>query len=212
MIKAVLFDLDGVLIETEYRNIMIKADICRRFGLKWDDENLYTAAARPFKKTLPIMYPELTQRQLREIHDVYHSLAYTGLDYHRLRTSGAGMLLQALHNQGYKTAIVSLSGTEKINEVLAANHWEPFVDSFVSYDDVEKAKPDPDGYFIAMKKLGVTPDECVIIEDSQVGIEAARAAGCICICRKENRYPIEQSGADYYINDMLEAVRIINEL
>ena len=212
MIKAVLFDLDGVLIETEYRNIRIKADICRKHGLKWDDSNFYTAAARPFARMLPIMYPELTEGQVKEILDEYRPLGYVGLDYHRLRTAGANELLQMLHDQGYKIAIVSLSRTEKINEVLEVNDWENLIESFVSYDDVEKAKPDPDGYFKAMKKLGVSPDECVIIEDSQVGIEAAKAAGCVCICRRENRYPIEQHGADYYIDDMPEAVRIINEL
>ena len=212
MIRAILFDLDGVLIETEYRNIMIKAEICRKHGLSWTDENFYYAAARPFKRTLPVMYPELTEEQLRQIHDEYHRIAYSGLDYHRLRTSGAGMLMQALHNQGYVIAIVSLSPAEKIREVLQVNHWERFADSFVSADDVERQKPDPDGYLKAMNKLGVKADECVIIEDSQVGIDAAKAAGCICICRRESRYPIEQNGADYYIDDMLEAVSIINEL
>lgn len=212
MIKAILFDLDGVLIETEYRAIMIKADLCRRRGLKWDDSNFYAAAARPFARTLPVMYSELTEEELQDILKEYRSLAYGKIDYHEYRTPGAGMLLQALHNQGYKIAIVSLSKTDKINDVLKDNHWERFVDTFVSDDDVEKRKPDPDGYLKAMKKLGVSPDECVIIEDSQVGIDAARAAGCVCICRTENRYPIEQNGADYYIDDMLDAVRIINGL
>ena len=67
MIKAVLFDLDGVLIETEYRHIMIKADICREYGLNWTDKTFYIAAARRFTEVLPLLFPEKTPEELKAV-------------------------------------------------------------------------------------------------------------------------------------------------
>ncbi|MBQ1521162.1 MAG: HAD family hydrolase, partial [Erysipelotrichaceae bacterium] len=112
----------------------------------------------------------------------------------------------------YRIAIASMSPRRKIDQVLSLNHWEEFVDLYVASDDVERLKPDPDSYLKAMNKLGMQSNECIVIEDSQVGIDAAHGAGCRYICHREQRYPIEQTGADYYIDDLLDALGIINEM
>ena len=212
MIKAVIFDLDGVLIDTEYRQIMIKVDVCTRYGLNWTEDTYTTAAGSKFTDILPLLFPDMNKRELKEIRDEYYRVGYDGIDYHSLRIPGAGMALNALYNQGYRIAIASMSFKDKIKEVLEVNHWDKFVETFVSRDDVTKRKPDPDAYLQAMKKLGLSSEECVIVEDSHIGIEAAKAAGCKCICRRENRYPSNQIGADYYIDEMTEVVRIVNEI
>ena len=212
MIKAVIFDLDGVLIDTEYRAIKIKADLCRRYGLEWTADDYYRTAARPFATTIGRLFPDKTQEELNGMLAEYRSIAYVDMDYHRLAMPNAGELLKILHEQGYRIAIASMSPRRKINQVLSANHWENYVDLFVASDDVERLKPDPDSYLKAMNKLGMTSDECIVIEDSQVGIDAAHGAGCRCICRREHRYPIEQTGAEYYIDDLLDAAGIINEM
>ena len=212
MIKAVLFDLDGVLIETEYRHIMIKADICRQYGLNWTDETFYIAAARRFTEVLPILFPDKTPEELKAINDHYYRIAYTRLDYHALKTEGAGTVLRALHNQGYKLAIVSMSNSEKLSQVIGDNHWENLIDVIITSSMVTRTKPDPESYLKTMEILGLTPEECIVVEDSRVGIESAHRAGCKVICRKEYRYPCNQEGADYYVDDLLDVVKLINEL
>ena len=212
MIKAVIFDLDGVLIDTEYRAIMIKADLCRRYGLQWTAEDYYRTAARPFATTIGRLFPEKSQDELNRMLAEYRSIAYVDMDYHRLAIPGVKELLETLRGKGYRIAIASMSPKRKIDQVLSANHWEKFIDLFVSSDDVERLKPDPDCYLKAMSKLGVNSDECIVIEDSQVGIDAAHGAGCKCICRREHRYPIEQRNADFYIDEMQEAAEIINKI
>lgn len=212
MIKAVLFDLDGVLIETEYRHIMIKADICRQYGLNWTDETFYIAAARRFTEVLPILFPDKTPEEIKVINDHYYRVAYTRLDYHALKTEGAGTVLRALHNQGYKLAIVSMSNSQKLSEVISDNHWENLIDVVITSSMVSRTKPDPESYLKTMEILGLKPEECIVVEDSCVGIEAAHAAGCRVICRREHRYPCNQEGADYYVDNLLEVVRLVNEL
>ena len=212
MIKAVIFDLDGVLIDTEFRAINIKADLCRRYGLEWTAEDYYRTAARPFTSTIGKLFPDKTQEELDRMLKEYRSIAYVDMDYRRLAMPNAGELLKQLHRQGYRIAIASMSPRRKIDQVLSLNHWEEFVDLYVASDDVERLKPDPDCYLKAMNKLGMQSNECIVIEDSQVGIDAAHGAGCRCICHREQRYPIEQTGADYYIDDLLDALAIINEM
>ena len=213
MIKAVLFDLDGVLIETELRHIMIKADLCREYGLNWTDETFYMAAGRKFTEALPDLFPYKTPEELKAINDHYYQVAYTDrLDYHALKTEGAGTVLRALHNRGYKLAIVSMSNSEKLSQVIGDNHWENLIDVIITSSMVTRTKPDPESYLKTMEILGLTPEECIVVEDSRVGIESAHRAGCKVICRKEHRYPCNQEGADYYVDDLLDVVKLINEL
>ena len=212
MIKAVLFDLDGVLIETEYRHVMIKADICRQYGLTWTDDTFYLAAGRKFTEVLPDLFPDKTPEELKAINDHYYRVAYTRLDYHALKTEGAGTVLRALHNQGYKLAIVSTSNSEKLSQVIGDNHWEKLIDVVITSSMVSKTKPDPESYLQTMDILGLKPEECIVVEDSRIGIEAAHRAGCIVICRRDQRYPCNQEGADYYVDDLLDVVTLINEL
>ena len=154
MIKAVLFDLDGVLIETELRHIMIKADLCREYGLNWTDETFYMAAGRKFTEALPDLFPYKTPEELKAINDHYYQVAYTDrLDYHALKTEGAGIVLRALHNQGYKLAIVSMSNSQKLSEVIGDNHWENLIDVVITSSMVSRTKPDPESYLKTMEIL-----------------------------------------------------------
>ena len=84
MIKAVIFDLDGVLIDTEFRAINIKADLCRRYGLEWTAEDYYRTAARPFTSTIGKLFPDKTQEELDRMLKEYRSIAYVDMDYRRL--------------------------------------------------------------------------------------------------------------------------------
>ena len=94
MIKAVIFDLDGVLIDTEFRAINIKADLCRRYGLEWSAEDYYRTAARPFTSTIGKLFPDKTQEELDRMLKEYRSIAYVDMDYHRLAMPNAGKLLE----------------------------------------------------------------------------------------------------------------------
>ena len=66
------------------------------------------------------------------------------------------------------------------------------------------SKPDPEIYIYTMKKMGVEPKDCYVVEDSTFGLQAAESAGAVVICKRDDRFGYDQSGADYYIDRLAE--------
>ena len=69
-------------------------------------------------------------------------------------------------------------------------------------------KPDPEIYIYTMKKMGVEPKDCYVVEDSTFGLQAAESAGAVVICKRDDRFGYDQSGADYYIDRLAEIENI----
>lgn len=88
-----------------------------------------------------------------------------------------------------KTAIASGASLDRINIVLERFGWQNYFDTVVSTDHVAyKGKPDPAVFLYAARQLGVAPEECVVVEDSENGLEAAKNAGMRCVIRFDERW------------------------
>ena len=213
MIKAIIFDLDGVLIETEVRNVMIKKHTVEKYGVIWNRELSEKLAGMKFADVLDKVLSYLDDETRKKIHDEYYAVAYGGqISYRELESPNASELLKRLKAEGYKMALATNSAMDKITQVLKENQWEGIFDLIMDADSVTKKKPDPEVYLTAMARLDSTPEETVVIEDSRAGLTSAIASGATVICRKENRFEIDQSGADFYIDDLLEIEDIVNNL
>ena len=117
-------------------------------------------------------------------------------------------LLQSLKlfkKNKFKIALAS-SGTKKyINVVLAKFKIADYFDVIVSGDDIKRGKPDPEIFSVAVKKLGLKPEETLVLEDATNGIEAAKSAGCKCIAVINKMTPPQNySKADLVINSLEE--------
>lgn len=91
----------------------------------------------------------------------------------------------------------------------ACRRIKEFFDVILSGEDFENSKPDPEIYISAMKSLGVKKHDCIIIEDSDYGIEAGNKAGAFVIAKKDERFGFSQAKADLQVYDLLEAYRYI---
>jgi HAD superfamily hydrolase (TIGR01509 family) len=90
---------------------------------------------------------------------------------------GALKWLHMLHRKGWGQAIASAAPRANIETILDVLHASECFEAIVSADDVHRGKPDPEVFLIAATKLGVAPEHCIVVEDAEHGIEAARAAG-----------------------------------
>ncbi|MBE9482626.1 MAG: HAD family phosphatase, partial [Chloroflexi bacterium] len=118
---------------------------------------------------------------------------------------GAIELLKSLREHGFKVALASSAPMENIQLVTQGLGINNYFHSIVSGRDVSKGKPSPQGFLLAAKKLGISPQNCIIIEDAVAGVTAAKRAGMRCIA-VTNTHPRESlTGADLVI-DTLEAV------
>ncbi|NOX71287.1 MAG: HAD family phosphatase [Candidatus Micrarchaeota archaeon] len=118
---------------------------------------------------------------------------------------GAKESLGLFRRSGFKIALATSGTNEYIDIVLDKFRLREYFDAIVSGDDVKKGKPNPEPYLVTAKRLGMKPDECLVLEDSEKGIESAKAAGCRCIAiPSPNTLPQDRSRADMVVRSLNE--------
>lgn len=180
MIKAILFDMDGVLIDAKDWHYDALNRALGHFGYTISREShLSTFDGLPTRQKLKIL---TKSRGLPDgLHEFLNSLkqSYTmELSYQRCKpVFHHQYALSRLKNDKYLTAVCSNSVRKSVEAMMQLSGLSPYLDVMLSNEDVSKGKPDPEMYTKAMEALGVSPQECLILEDNDHGIEAALASG-----------------------------------
>jgi len=180
MIRAVLFDMDGVLIDAKewhYEALNRALDL---FGMPIDRQaHLTTFDGLPTRRKLEIL--SRTNGLPKGLHELIHELKqdYTmELIYTRCKPVFAHQYaLSRLKHDGYKIAVCSNSIRVTIESMMRRAGLIEYIDLIVSNEDVTRAKPDPEMYVTTMERFGLRPDECLILEDNEYGLKAARDSG-----------------------------------
>ena len=180
-IKAILFDMDGVLIDAKdwhYEALNRALDL---FGLGIGrDEHLSTFDGLPTKDKLKILskargLPKSLHQFLNNLKQKYTvEIAYAlckPIFHHQYA-------LSHLAEEGYRLAVCSNSIRNTVELLMKLSALEAYLEFTLSNEDVTKAKPDPEIYQIACEKMQLNPAECLIVEDNEKGILAAEASGC----------------------------------
>lgn len=175
-LQAVLFDMDGTLVDTERLWWEAVEQVADGLGHGLTGADQPEVLGRPVEHTAAWL-GGITGAPVREIAEELH-----GEFAHRVRTGivprpGATRLLDALARDGVPTALVTASPRAVADTVLRALGAERFAVS-VTADDTEHTKPAPDPYLAACRALGVEPAACVAVEDTPTGVTSAEAAGC----------------------------------
>jgi HAD superfamily hydrolase (TIGR01509 family) len=177
-LQAVLFDMDGLLVDTEPLWLEVETEVMARLGSDWteaDQEQLLggslerTVAYLLSKATRPVA-PEVVAEWMMD--GIVARVASGGVPVQL----GARELLAEVAAAGVPRALVTSSQRRFMAAVLASTGMT--FDVVVCAEDVSATKPDPEPYLLGAKLLGVSPSECVVLEDSPNGVAAAEAAGC----------------------------------
>ena len=200
-VRAVLFDLDGVLVESREATERVWRDWALRKGI---DEDELVSAMHGVRsvEVIRALRPELDA--VAESEEVERRQAE---DVRGLRAiPGAAEALGALREEA--VAVVT-SATRPLAEArLGAVGIEPPA-VMVFAGDVERGKPDPEGYLTAARRLGVDPAEALVVEDSPPGIEAGRAAGAATVGVTSTHAAAELAAADVVIGSLEELPRVL---
>ena len=180
MIEAVIFDLDGLLADTESLHRQSYQEILREYGCEPSDEEYLDYWIRTGKGAaywmqeheLELDLSELQQQKHRRYMDLVRSSAQA--------MTGAVELLQRL-SEKKKLALASASFRDSVYGVIKILNIAHYFDTIVTRNDVPRSKPFPDIFLHAAEQLEVTPEECVVLEDSERGVLAAHRAGMKCI-------------------------------
>lgn len=179
-IKAVIFDMDGVLIEARdwhYESLNKALSLFGSEITRYD--HLVTFDGLPTKKKLEML--SLEGGLPIKLHDFINDLKqeYTWeIVYTKCKPIFHHQYaLSKLKNEGYILSVCSNSVRKTIELMMERSGLLPYLDFFLSNQDVVKGKPDPEIYNKAIQKLGLNPHECLIVEDNQNGVKAALASG-----------------------------------
>ncbi|TDQ92430.1 HAD family hydrolase [Paraburkholderia silvatlantica] len=188
MIKAVIFDMDGVLIEAKEWHYDALNRALQLFGYEINRiDHLTTYDGLPTKKKLEMLslqneLPRVLHAFINEMKQQYTTELVHALCKPRFVHEFA---LSKLKAKGYKLAVASNSIRQTVELMMSKAGLEKYLDVMLSNEDVSNAKPDPEIYLKAMQSLGCKPEECVIVEDNENGVRAARASGAHVLVVKE---------------------------
>ncbi|GAC1350419.1 MAG: beta-phosphoglucomutase [Ktedonobacteraceae bacterium] len=180
-IQAVIWDLDGVIIDSAEEHRQAWQRLAREEGVKLSDEDFWATFGKRNDDIFAILWGPLAPEQVK-------ALAKRKEAYFRelIRTSaaplpGAMELMRGLHEAGFRQALASstpIENIELISEVLGLGRY---LAAWISGETVPHGKPAPDIFLAAAKALNVLPEHSLVIEDAVAGVEAAHAAGMRCI-------------------------------
>jgi beta-phosphoglucomutase len=178
-IKAILFDFDGTLADTMEDLFSAWKKSFLKFGIEIKKEDYFPLEGTKVLEVAKIISdkyglnaePEELVRLKNEFYLQDNSFSFY---------PGVVGFIDALHNKGVTKAIVSASQREKLEKTVSKSFLDKF-DAIITSEDYALGKPNPEPYQKAMSKLGLTPAECIVVENAPLGIESAKAAGCYCI-------------------------------
>ncbi len=196
---AILFDMDGVLVDSTTGVVRIWREWAEKHGLDVD-RVLEVSHGRRVVETISLVAPELDAAS--EANE-YQRIEVEGLDG-VLEIEGARELLASLPPDGWT---VVTSGTRFIARKKLEHVGLPVPDRIVTAEDVENGKPDPEAYLKGAEALGAHPEACVVVEDAPSGIRSAKAAGMrvIAVATTYRREDLTEADA---VADSLAGIRV----
>jgi len=185
MIKAIIFDMDGVLVDSEPINYEVNKIAFEKAGVKISKKEFIeewvvkgTGSREAIKRhNVKMSFEDLQKIKKKIYFDVLKKKV-------KLKPNAKTALIRL--NKKYKMALASHAHKYNVNIIVSKFSLDKFFHVILSKQDVNKGKPDPEIFLKASERLGVKPDECLVIEDTEKGIIAAKRAGMMCIAVPDN--------------------------
>ena len=191
MTKAVIFDMDGLLVDTEWVGHRVYEEILKDYGIPFTKQEYArdycgkTIASNVVTFINAYNLPWSFEQGMEIVVEMEARLLDLGAE---LKT-GAQELLAYLKENGYRIALGTSSEEMRARKLLRQHDIEGFFDAFVFEQDVTRGKPYPDIFLKACEKLGEAPENCLVLEDSEAGLRSAQAARIPVICIPDMKMP-----------------------
>lgn len=182
VIKAVIFDLDGVIVESEDAHIEAEKQTFLKYNVLISTEELHRYTGTTAKE----MFTQLIAKYklnttFEEINNQKEKILFRLLEQDAEPTRGILSFIQELKRRGIRLAVGSSSPRKLVDYVLKKLNITNLFDCIVTAEDVKHSKPSPEIFLQIAEELGLSPSQCLVIEDAKLGVEAAKSAGMKCI-------------------------------
>lgn len=204
-LEAVLFDFDGVCVDTEPLGIELDREVYAQYGIEPTDEELLAMVGTTGEQTIPWVFSRHGMEVSAEefwARRRDNSLIYREMDL--VPMPGIVEALTSMRLRGVRCALVSTTSSANINFALDRLEMQRLFDILVCGDMVARHKPEPDPYQLAVALLGCDPARCMAVEDSPTGIASAKAAGLYTVGFAGLTIHQDTSAADETVQSLLE--------
>ncbi len=213
MIKAIIFDMDGLMIDSEKLYFEVMEEMANSYDKELSEMTLRKMMGRKAEEALnifindlniPASVPELTAYRTEKMQELFSTKIEAMPGLYEIINTFYGKLKLAVATGSQQilaeTALAKLALKEKFVAVISS-------------DDIINGKPDPEIYLSVVKKLSVKPEECVVLEDSENGVLSGKNAGCYVIAVPNIQTKTQNhSPADAKVSSLNEAISIIESL
>lgn len=180
-LKAIIFDMDGVIIDSEPLHFKLEKEILEELGgnitteehstfVGTTDYHMWSVFKKQFNIGLPI--DELTQIKRKRFNENIHKIELI---------DGFWDFFKKVHNEGRPLALASSNNRRAVDLIVEKFNLDKYLKVIMSGEDVKEGKPSPEIFLKTAEKLGISPSDCVVIEDAENGILAAKSAGMKCV-------------------------------
>ena len=181
VVQAVIWDLDGVVIDSEEDHKRAWQRLARETGKEFSDAQFAVTFGQRNDAIIPVVWGQVSAVELQRLADRKETYYREYVRDTAAFLPGAQELMSALHSAGYPQALGSsapIANIELVREVLGLDRY---IEKFVSGETVPHGKPAPDIFLKAARELGIEARQCLVIEDAVAGVAAARAGGMFSI-------------------------------
>lgn len=211
--KYIIFDMDGVIVDSEPVIMKAALDALRAGGIKASKEDFipYIGAGEEHFIIEPCKRADKVESTEKIMNDMFVNFE-KNINEMRVFPS-AKPLIEKLKVLGYTLALVSSAAERKLMASLRAAQVDPSVFSVIlSGNDVTEKKPSPAPYLLAAEKLGADPADCLVIEDALSGVKSAKAAGmqCAAVTTSFSGVQLKAAGADYVTEDIIDILSLLD--
>lgn len=194
MIKAVIFDMDGLMINSEVATFHCYEKVMEKLGYTITEEFYKTLLGKTLKTCYQLFFEaygnDFPMDQV--LADVHQELADIFDNEGVPIKDGLIELLIYLKENQYKTIVATSSGRKRVDHILELADLTKYFDNSICGDEVTHGKPNPEVFLRACEKLDVQPNEAIVLEDSEAGIQAAYSGHIPVMCIPDMKYPEKQ--------------------
>ena len=179
---GILFDMDGTLIDSHTTHVECWLRYAAGQGVLLDRDRVNSTFGMVNREIVRSFWPgEVSDEKINEIADGKEAMVRTMFRENFPAMPGAAELVRTLYSHGFKLAVGSSAPRENVELACELLGIVPFLGAVISSADVKRGKPHPEIFLTAAKRIGVSAQNCLVVEDAAVGIESARAAGMKCV-------------------------------
>jgi beta-phosphoglucomutase len=201
---GVIFDMDGVLVDTGWAHRQAWFDLGAKEELAMSDEFFRNTFGMQNAAILPMLRPGISPREMERLSD-WKERRYREVVLERAELApGAEALLKDLKRHGFRLAIGSSAPPENLDVFWNGLGLRDYFDARVTNEEVSESKPSPQTFLRAAEKLGLTPACCAVIEDAVQGVQAGRAAGMTVVAVTTTRKRDDLAEADRIVDSLTE--------